>query len=123
MSVLDGHTDGVVGALAFPDGSTIVSWSRDSSLRLWDAATGACLRVLQGHSGGVDGALLLNDGRSIVSWCKADFAVCVWGVRGCSRFITDSPISCVRQVAGGEPARLLVASQSGAAHFLDILGS
>ena len=37
-------------------GARIVSGSDDSTIKLWDAATGACLRKLTGH----DGAYVLS---------------------------------------------------------------
>jgi hypothetical protein len=45
LAVLEGHRDGVWGALAI-EGGRLVSWSRDDTLRIWDAATGAPLEVL-----------------------------------------------------------------------------
>jgi COMPASS component SWD3 len=33
-----------------PDGSYVATASDDTTLRVWDAATGACLRILQAHT-------------------------------------------------------------------------
>ena len=34
----------------FPDGRRIVSASKDSTLKVWDVATGKCVATLKGHS-------------------------------------------------------------------------
>jgi WD40 repeat protein len=41
------HSGGVNGVLLTADGRTAISWSKDTTARLWDAATGACKMVLQ----------------------------------------------------------------------------
>lgn len=41
------HSGGVNGVLLTADGSRAISWSKDATARIWDAATGACLLVLQ----------------------------------------------------------------------------
>lgn len=41
------HSGGVNGVLLTADGQTAISWSKDTTARLWDVATGACKMVLQ----------------------------------------------------------------------------
>ena len=65
IAVLEGHTDGVDGVLERSDG-TLVSWSRDHTLRLW-SSEGAPLKVLEGHTEGVRSVLERSDG-TLVSW-------------------------------------------------------
>jgi len=45
---LKGHTLTARG-LKFADATTVISASRDMTLRIWDLQTGECLRVLEGH--------------------------------------------------------------------------
>ena len=53
LLVLRGHEGAVYAAAFSPDGARIVSGSDDSTVRVWDAASGAELLVLRGHEGAV----------------------------------------------------------------------
>jgi len=49
-----------------PDGKQIVSGSRDTTVRRWDAATGQqLLPALEGHTGGVSSVAFSPDGKQI----------------------------------------------------------
>jgi WD40 repeat protein len=55
-------------SIAFsPDGTQVVSGSKDKNIRLWDAITGTCLNTLKGHSGLVILVVFSPDGTRIVS--------------------------------------------------------
>ncbi len=74
---LVGH-EGEVDGIAFtPDGTRLVSIGRDSTVRLWDAATRAPLRVLYGHSALVEDMAFSTDGARLVT-CSEDATVRVW---------------------------------------------
>ena len=75
LAVLEGHSRSVYGAQVLSDGR-ILSWSGDSTLRLWEASTGKALAVLEGHLDSVHGALSLPDGR-ILSW-STDKTLRLW---------------------------------------------
>ena len=60
--VLTGHADPAYAAVYTPDGTKLVTGSFDKTLRLWDLATGKCLRTLEGHSVGVNAVALAADG-------------------------------------------------------------
>ena len=50
-----------------PDGTRIVTASRDKTARVWDAATGKSLATLAGHEGDVMSAQFSPDGTRIVT--------------------------------------------------------
>jgi len=62
-----GHRDDARSVAISPDGKRIVSSSNDDPLRIWDAATGECLRVLNGHESWVMSVAISPDGTRIVS--------------------------------------------------------
>ncbi len=65
--VLQGYT-GVVNRIAWsPDGSYLASPSEDKTIRIWDARTGACVRILQRHTSGVNSVAWSPDGQHLAS--------------------------------------------------------
>jgi hypothetical protein len=76
---LEGHSSWVCGCAFSPDGNQIVSASRDSTLKVWDAATGEMPRSLEGHSERVNDCAYRPDGKQIVS-ASHDLTLKVWDV-------------------------------------------
>lgn len=68
--MLGGHDDIVWSAAFSPDGSRIVTASKDMTARIWDAATAKEITVLHGHDDSVSSAAFSPDGSHIVtaSW-------------------------------------------------------
>jgi small GTP-binding protein len=77
--VLKGHTKHINHVAITPDGRLAVSGSGDSTVRVWEVATGRCIATLKGHTGGVVGAAITPDGRLAVSGSH-DKTVRVWEV-------------------------------------------
>ena len=59
------------------DGTRIVSGSNDKSVRVWDASTGAELKVLNGHTDYINSVAFSADGMRIISGSD-DESVWVW---------------------------------------------
>ena len=63
-----------------PDGSRIVTASRDNTARLWDAKSGAALATLSGHTAWVRSAAFSPDGSRIVT-ASDDHTARLWDAR------------------------------------------
>ena len=57
-----GHTSAVNEVLISENGSRVVTLSKDSTARVWDAVSGACLQVLRGHKDVIVGGHLADEG-------------------------------------------------------------
>ncbi len=77
LKVLAGHT-GIVNAVSITaDGGRVVSGSADSTVRVWDLATGECLKSLEGHTEPVHAVSITLDGQRAVSG-SFDTTLRVW---------------------------------------------
>jgi WD40 repeat protein len=81
-----GHTDVVNDVATSPNGARLASGAgrpppdtRDPSVRIWDLATAAQLRVLAGHTGGTLGVVFTADGSMVASGGR-DAKVKIWNV-------------------------------------------
>ncbi len=73
------HRSGVNEVLLSADGATAVTLSKDATARVWDAASGACLRVLAGHGDALAGGRLIADDALLATWAL-DASVRLWDV-------------------------------------------
>ncbi|MGK0187511.1 MAG: WD40 repeat protein/tetratricopeptide (TPR) repeat protein [Verrucomicrobiales bacterium] len=79
-SPISAHHSGAVTSVFFsPDGTRIVSGSRDNTVKLWDADTGNEIASLEGHSERVTSVAFSPDGSRIVSG-SFDNTVKLWDV-------------------------------------------
>ena len=65
--VVTGHTAPVLSATFSPDGSRLLTASRDGTARIWDSETAANQLVLPEHQGAVSFAAFSPDGRQVVT--------------------------------------------------------
>jgi hypothetical protein len=61
------HGQGVFSVALTPDGRTLISAGKDTSIRLWELATGTLRRSLTGHAGAVHSLTVSPDGRLLAS--------------------------------------------------------
>lgn len=67
------------GAAWSADGTLLVTGSFDGNVRIWDASTGACLRLLAGHTDRVFDLAMSPDGTTVASGAR-DRTVRLWNV-------------------------------------------
>lgn len=75
----NGHNQRSDGLAFSPDGNSLASASTDSTIRIWDAATGNELRVLRGHAVAVRTVSFSADGKLLASGDAAG-KVKIWDV-------------------------------------------
>jgi WD40 repeat protein len=73
------HEDAVRGAAFDGLGRSVVTWSDDRVVAVWDGVTGELRCRLTGHDGPVTGAVLSPDGASVLT-TSADRTARLWGV-------------------------------------------
>jgi len=119
--VFSGHTDILEFAAYSPDGTRIVTASRDRSARIWDARTGATLAVLSGHQNVIQSAAYSPDGTRIVT-ASPDRTARIWDARSGAPLATiGAPAHNGIDFAAFSPdgTRIVTASQDWAAHIWD----
>ena len=94
------------------DGTRLLSASGDHSLKVWDAATGQCLRTLSGHTAGVQGCAWSADGTRLLS-ASGDHSLKVWDAATgqCLRTLEGHSNAVAACAWSADGTRLLSASE------------
>jgi WD40 repeat protein len=74
---LKGHTDFVSDILPFPSSNQCVTCSVDRSIKVWDCATGTCIRTLTEHTSFVTSLAMHTNGQYFVSGSRDQSAI-IW---------------------------------------------
>jgi WD40 repeat protein len=77
--ILSGHTGPVFGVAFSPDGAMLATTGADTTVRLWNAATGETIREWKGHNSSVYGVAFSTDGRRLAT-SSLDGTVRLWDV-------------------------------------------
>jgi energy-coupling factor transporter ATP-binding protein EcfA2 len=76
---LKGHDSYVESVNFSPDGKTLVSGSRDKTIKLWNVETGKEIRTLKGHDSSVNSVNFSPDGKTLVSGSR-DNTIKLWNL-------------------------------------------
>ncbi len=78
-NTIKAHSNIVYSVAISPDGQTIVSGSRDYTIKVWDILSGECIRTLKGHLGWVHSVAIAPDSQAIVSGSD-DNTIKIWSL-------------------------------------------
>jgi WD40 repeat protein len=112
-----GHRDDVLSVEVSPDGSRVVTASKDGDARIWDARTGRPLVVLSGHFGTVFDASFSPNGRWVVTGGPATAGL--WDVvTGERNLFLQGHGGPVRAAAFTSPTRIVTRGDDGVRTYL-----
>lgn len=95
---VEAHADAVNAVTLSLNGVYAVTASEDNTLKLWDLASGQCMRTFAGHGDSVESVALSHDGQLVLSGSR-DRTVRLWQVRDATCVATmrgpETPVTAV----------------------------
>jgi dipeptidyl aminopeptidase/acylaminoacyl peptidase len=77
IRAFSGHTDSITSIAFSPDSKYVLTGSKDTTARLWDAATGAQVRTFSGHTSWVNSVAFSPDAKYVLTG-STDHTVKLW---------------------------------------------
>ena len=108
QTTLKGHALTVTSAAITADNNTIISGSKDNTIKLWNLVTGQLKRTLIGHTGVVNYLSVTTDGKYIVSADSKN--VRIWNL------LTGA---LIREIKNLEPVSFIKTTQDGKTLVVD----
>ena len=78
--IFSGHKNEVLTATLSPDDHWVLTGSWDNTLRLWELASGKCVRVFEGHTNFISSAVFSSDSQYILSG-SLDNTMRIWDTK------------------------------------------
>jgi WD40 repeat protein len=118
IRTIEGHS-GKVRAVALTDDGKAVSASDDTTLKVWDIASGKLLHALEGHSGPIRDVALTDDGKTVSA--SSDGTLKVWDIATGKLLRTlEGHVACVNAVVLTSDGKAISASDDATLKVWDI---
>jgi len=112
---------GVNSVTVTPDGKYLISGSSDKTCRLWNLATGSCIRIFEGHTSGVNTVTVTPDSKYMISG-STDGTCRLWNLAtgDCIRIFEGHTHSVNSVTVTPDGKRLISGNWLGTIRFWDL---